>query len=364
MTGSLAANFHEGSRSEYLAQYVFSSFGTAIPVPHQEDTGLDIYCTLLEQVGQRAWPRAYYSVQVKSTVDPWVFDGPDSVQWFIEHPLPIFLCVVQKAKARILVYHTTPRFAVWTMPELPQRLEVTLGIETQALTANWPWIGPCEIKAPILDFTIEQVLDSDFRAQVKKVLQFWINYDVENLVRIKCGIPHFQVPYDYETNATKVTGLTEQGGPFREETFQLAQDRLKELLRVITTHYYKKNELVSAAIYAMALRQLSPISKPGEFTPHDSFLHTQLNAVFGMAPPQYAYQACDSLLTMVKDKFARHGIGTEQLSDDERKDRAIALFAKGWALTPEDAIAKWPTVDPLVQKHFLDLSLEHRSAGS
>ena len=49
MTGSIAANPHEGSRSEYLAQFVFSSFGTAIPVPHQEDSGIDIYCTLLER---------------------------------------------------------------------------------------------------------------------------------------------------------------------------------------------------------------------------------------------------------------------------------------------------------------------------
>ena len=65
MAGSIAANLHEGSRSEYLAQFVFSSFGTAIPVPHQEDSGIDIYCTLVESVGQRAWPRAYYSVQVK-----------------------------------------------------------------------------------------------------------------------------------------------------------------------------------------------------------------------------------------------------------------------------------------------------------
>ena len=39
-------------RSEYLAQFVFSSFGTAIPVPHQEDTGIDLYCTLLEQQGK------------------------------------------------------------------------------------------------------------------------------------------------------------------------------------------------------------------------------------------------------------------------------------------------------------------------
>ena len=90
MTGSIAANLHEGSRSEYLAQFVFSSFGTAFPVPHQEDSGLDIYCTLLEPLGKRSWPRAYYSVQVKSTMKPWVFGSPESVRWLIEHPLPIF----------------------------------------------------------------------------------------------------------------------------------------------------------------------------------------------------------------------------------------------------------------------------------
>jgi hypothetical protein len=123
---------HEGSRSEYLAQFVFSSFGTAIPVPRLKDAGLDIYCTLLEQIGRRAWPRAYYSLQVKSTMDPWVFNGPDSVRWIIEHPLPIFLCVVQKAKAIILVYHTTPRFAVWALPTHPNRLELIPGTGTKA----------------------------------------------------------------------------------------------------------------------------------------------------------------------------------------------------------------------------------------
>jgi hypothetical protein len=59
MTGSLAANFHEGSRSEYLAQYVFSSFGTAIPVPHQEDTGLEtpFLCQIDRPAAKRRCPR-------------------------------------------------------------------------------------------------------------------------------------------------------------------------------------------------------------------------------------------------------------------------------------------------------------------
>jgi hypothetical protein len=162
MTGSVAANLHEGSRSEYLAHFVFSSFGTAIPVPHQEDTGLDIYCTLLERVGQRAWPRSYYSVQVKSTMDPWVFEGADSVRWIVEHPLPIFLCVVQKSEARILVYHTAPRFAVWALPTHQNRLELIPGTETKGQTVDCDWSTGAgdtyNLRAPILNFTIQELL--------------------------------------------------------------------------------------------------------------------------------------------------------------------------------------------------------------
>jgi len=185
-------------------------------------------------------------------------------------------------------------------------------------------------------------------------LKFWIDYDVENLFRIKSGIHHFQVPYEYETNATDAAGgMSDQGGPFSEDSFLLAQNRLKELLGLIATHHYSKKELVSAAIYAMVLRQLSPVYKVGEFTPHNHSLHTELNNRFG-GGLKYAYQACDSLLKMVKDELARHGIGAEMPSDNEYKDKAIALFANGWALTLADAKAQWPLVHELVQKHFLD----------
>jgi hypothetical protein len=283
MVGSIAANLHEGSRSEYLAQFVFSSFGTAIPVPHQEDSGLDIYCTLLERSGQRAWPRAYYSVQVKSTMAPWVFGGSESVRWIIEHPLPIFLCIVQKPEARSLVYHTTPRFAVWALPTQPTRLELIPETETRARTVDWVTGDTFKLKAPILNFTIQEVLDRDFRAQVAEVLKFWIDYDVENLFRIKSGIHHFWVPADYETNTTKFTAWTGQGGRFREESLLLAQSRLKELMGLIATHYYEKKDMVSAAIYAMALRQLSPMGYSGPFDPHNMHLHLELNKLFELA---------------------------------------------------------------------------------
>src|SRR5215472_8586752 len=75
VTGATAAGFHEGSRSEILADYLFSAWGTVTPARRQSDYGLDLYCTLTERVGQRGRVKEYYSVQVKSGDDAvWPFN--------------------------------------------------------------------------------------------------------------------------------------------------------------------------------------------------------------------------------------------------------------------------------------------------
>jgi hypothetical protein len=79
----VAHGFHEGSRSEYLAAYVFSAFGTASAIPHQEDHGFDLYCTLTRAEEQVRFAVKPYSVQVKSDARPWVLKSPDAIRWFI-----------------------------------------------------------------------------------------------------------------------------------------------------------------------------------------------------------------------------------------------------------------------------------------
>ena len=82
-------------------------FGTSVPVPRQEDHGVDLYCTpFSERQGQRVWPVAYYSVQVKSEVEPWEFTNPESVRWLVEYPAPLLLCFIQKKKGLVRVYQT------------------------------------------------------------------------------------------------------------------------------------------------------------------------------------------------------------------------------------------------------------------
>jgi hypothetical protein len=93
-------------------------------------------CTLLERDRR---PRAYYSVQVKSTMEPWTFASPESVRWIIEHPLPIFLGIVLKAEARILIYPTTPRFAAWILPLHKDHLELIPGTQKRAQSIETSW---------------------------------------------------------------------------------------------------------------------------------------------------------------------------------------------------------------------------------
>ncbi len=105
-TGTIAPNFHEGTRSEYLAQYVFSGFGTSIPVPHPEDSGIDLYCTLGERIGQRLHVRNYYFVQVKSNKNDIVYEGAKSVEWLLSHNYPFIVCVIDKKNSMVEIYQT------------------------------------------------------------------------------------------------------------------------------------------------------------------------------------------------------------------------------------------------------------------
>jgi hypothetical protein len=124
-TGSVAINLRAGAQSEFLARALFAMIGTAVPVPREDDYGVDMLCTMLsEREGQRAWPVAYYAVQVKSDTEPWVFPSRRSVEWVVGYPSALLLCVVNKAERNISIYHTLARFGAAIAAELPDALSM------------------------------------------------------------------------------------------------------------------------------------------------------------------------------------------------------------------------------------------------
>lgn len=212
-TGSTSENFHGGARSEYLAQYVFSSFGTSVPIPRQEDTGIDLYCTLTKRIGKLMWPEVYYSVQVKSDDSALVLQGEDSIRWLIEHPMPLFFCIVSKETARLRVYQMSPRLHVVAHSPLPSQLELIP--EDGSVGSPLLWDGDSTkfgLSAPILDFDIPTMRDDGFVEKAKDVLKFWALLEMENLRRLKAGMRMYTMPTRYETNRPGTTGRWRRQG--------------------------------------------------------------------------------------------------------------------------------------------------------
>lgn len=202
-TGSQSANFHEGTRSEYLAHYVFSSFGTSVPVPHPEDTGIDLHCTLTEKVGQRIWPVEYYMVQVKSTEGPWVFSSKKSVEQLFKVPLPIFFCIVTKNELRLRVYSTVNRLSVLGKP--PARLHLFPGDDHNGVPRSHGEKNKISLGEPILNFTMNQIVDAAFARSAKQVLHRAVSEEARQMFYRRIGVPTFEAS-SYTTNEVKTSG--------------------------------------------------------------------------------------------------------------------------------------------------------------
>jgi len=199
------------------------------------------------------WPRAHFSVQVKSTEDPWHLKSQESVEWLIKHPLPLFLCIVDKPNALLRVYHTAPRFYAWSLPPLPESLKLTPDSGRDGRAVQWDNGETFSLSAPILKATINELLDDDFHRRIWKVLRFWIDVDLENLARIQAGIHSFKMPDKYKTNSKKIRGWVIQG--IREAPdLGLVTDHVRECLGYLTCQLYVKGDLAGAARCALLLR--------------------------------------------------------------------------------------------------------------
>jgi hypothetical protein len=200
-TGAVAANFHEASRSEILADYLFSAWGTVTPVRRQSDHGLDLYCTLTERIGKRARVREYLSVQVKSENNAiWELNDVDSVKWLVEHPLPLFLCRINKKAGAVRVYHTIARFQIWALGPMPDRVQLIAGDGHKGEFDACAGLPVVSLSAPIMDISIADLTNDDRMQQLRAVFAYWVALDRENCELVRAGLLRFRRPQSYRTN--------------------------------------------------------------------------------------------------------------------------------------------------------------------
>ncbi len=305
MPGSQSYGFHEGCRSEYLAQYVFASLGTAVAIPHHEDHGLDLFCTLMEHAGNRWLARHPYTVQVKSDWEPWVFKDAEEVRWFIHHPLPFYFCVVDKATARLSVYHTFPRFFLWSLGTVPASLELVPTPCDGSEGKSVQWEGTYTrfpLGQPILDFSITQMLDTTFWHQARKAFGAWVDEEVVNLTRIRTGLLKYRMPMKYKTNEGPTRGWV--SGSFNyptEEQVKTAKDRMKESLEWITMQLLRRQDFEGAVRGALLHRHLFRDAEDCQL----SSVYHELEQRLGACENDYFFKAIDDLGKMLDRLVAK-----------------------------------------------------------
>lgn len=199
-TGTIAPNFHEGTRSEYLAQYVFSGFGTSIPVPHPEDSGIDLYCTLGEKIGQRLHVRNYYFVQVKSNKNDIVYEGAKSVEWLLSHNYPFIVCVIDKKNSMVEIYQTLILSTCYYQENIKS---ITFSFDS--LTNQFSQIEPEKILKlfigpSILKFKTNELENPEWISKARAIMKAWIELDQENINLKSIGLNLIRVPELYKTN--------------------------------------------------------------------------------------------------------------------------------------------------------------------
>ena len=298
--GALAANLHEGTRSEYLVQYVFAAFGTAISVPHQEDTGIDLYCTMTERIGALAGPRHHYTVQVKSAMTPWQFGTAESVRWLVQHPLPLFLCILDKSTVRMRLYHTFPRFLLWALGNLPDSLELVPDDSCQGQCTEWKDGKTFSLSAPIVDRTVTELLDDAVFTQTKAVIECWLKAEARNLALVTMGVPIFSMTDRYETNALPRSARMFQWG-HPPDAIARVRESLGKMLPWLAEAYRRENDVPGMARAALLLRYLYPNSEEPQAPDHAPFVQLALNEALGAT--QYVFDGVDRLAQKLDASF-------------------------------------------------------------
>jgi hypothetical protein len=208
------ANFHEGDRSEYLAEYILSTIGFCEPVSRPSDHfHTDIFVALAERKTVVQCEKKTYNeltanglvvgMQVKSDTEPFDIKAKDGTDchYLLRSSLPFYICIIDKDTQSIRIYTTLHRTHIEPSEDI-KVITVEFGAENKAegntLTLN-------ENK-PICNYSLAELDASNandkysYRNKFYSVLTSWAFVEVTALT-----FQHHRLPWkidvgDYKTN--------------------------------------------------------------------------------------------------------------------------------------------------------------------
>jgi len=224
MSGARLFNYRQGDRSEYLAQYIISALGICIPVPRQEDIGFDFYCSISENESGLLTFSHPFILQIKSSFEDLGIGGIDKnnnwrqyeIEWLKKQSTPFLIGIVEKEIATISIYSSSSINFCFQNNLFPELILLKLRKEilgeknsvhkpkvensSNNIKGSDNLIHTVDLGPPVLELNIQNIKDSDFLRNSKKLLRACVQIENINITFRNILIPHFLWAKDIRTN--------------------------------------------------------------------------------------------------------------------------------------------------------------------
>ena len=191
--GVTARNTRQGFRSEYIAKYIFSAFGTAVDVSSENDIGLDLLCSLTYDQGKLIVYKSSFGVQVKSGSKPFKYSGKKATTWLKKLEFPLILAKIDKKKSKIKIYSTwnLNRYTLGLSSDDESKYPDEIVFDTtmtKDLKEPDCAKGIIPVGNPILEFNFPDIDNSEKCSNFYNVLSEWLDMDNKNYALRRAGV--------------------------------------------------------------------------------------------------------------------------------------------------------------------------------
>ncbi len=229
MSGILLHGFHEGNRSEHLANYLLSGLGIVNSVPRQNDIGFDFYCHLANEEKEILSFDYPFLMQIKSDSDSSIVYGnsdsdkwkKQNLDWIDKLQTPLLFGFVSKTNMEIAIFTASGyRFLQIPTQELgfPDPSLVEFKRRKEALPnhitwpvkeriANWPDNGKgdglrytIDLGNPLITINNEDIFDKELLKRKKQIIRKIVLVEQRNLLFKTLQVPQIYWATEINTN--------------------------------------------------------------------------------------------------------------------------------------------------------------------
>lgn len=191
MVGKRDANFRKGDLAEGIGRELLRRFSAVVPVPREEDFGIDAICTLLRAEGPRTlYAENSFGVQFKSVSDRVVEYRGEAARWLRRLDIPLLIGSVDLAQSALTLYATENAHARYLHENVQQDILLCLDggrVDPDPLRANgydlgWHDDGTARIwmGTPVLEWTAGEAATPEFPLEAYRRLKPWLDFSAES----------------------------------------------------------------------------------------------------------------------------------------------------------------------------------------